>query len=141
MKHCNRCDITKSLDEFGNNKRKEDGKQAYCKECAKAYNAAHYRKHPDRRRAWNLKSLKLAQQFVWNYLLVHPCSDCPEADPVVLQFDHVRGTKLFNISEAVHAGYSIRKIQEEIDKCEVRCANCHLRQTASRGNWYKHIDI
>jgi hypothetical protein len=29
-------------------------------------------------------------------------------------------------------------IQEEINKCEVVCANCHKRRSAKRmGNWYK----
>lgn len=126
--------------EFGNNKRKPDGKQPYCKPCGNAYNKAHYNKYPEKRRELTQKAKKVAQQYIWDYLKTNPCTDCPEADPVVLQFDHVRGKKLFHIGEATTRGYSVKKIQEEIDKCEVRCANCHMRQTATRGNFYQRID-
>jgi hypothetical protein len=131
VKTCNKCGLEKSLQEFGNNKNKRDGKQSYCKLCGQAYNKAHYRKFPEKRREWNEKAKKVAQQYIWDYLKAHPCADCSEPDPIVLQFDHVRGEKRFNIGEASTSGYSVKMIQSEIDKCEVRCANCHMRQTAS----------
>ena len=28
-------------------------------------------------------------------------------------------------------------IEEEIDKCDVRCANCHRKKHAREGGWYK----
>jgi hypothetical protein len=37
MKACSKCKIEKELDKFGKNKSKKDGRQTYCKECAKAY--------------------------------------------------------------------------------------------------------
>lgn len=141
MKTCCKCKTEKTLVEFGNNKSRFDGKQSYCKLCAKGYNSAHYSKHPEKRKDLNERAKKKAQQFIWDYLKQNSCVDCPESDPIVLQFDHVRGKKLFNLSEAAASGYSISKIMDEIAKCEVRCANCHLRQTASRGNWYSLIDM
>jgi hypothetical protein len=39
----------------------------------------------------------------------------------------------------IQSGYSIAKIKEEIEKCEVRCANCHRKVTAQRGNWYRTL--
>jgi hypothetical protein len=75
--------------------------------------------------------------FVSNYLAAHPCVDCGEADPVVLDFDHVDG-KSMAISAGL-IGWSIARIIQEIRKCEVRCANCHRRRTAKQLGWYDYL--
>lgn len=69
------------------------------------------------------------RNFVQNFLKNNPCTDCPESDPIVLEFDHVRGVKHRNVADMINAGFSLKSIQKEIDKCEVRCANCHRRKT------------
>lgn len=68
--------------------------------------------------------------WVLDYLKSHSCVDCGEKDPVILEFDHVRGKKDFNISQVLHRGVSLSTIQAEIKKCDVRCANCHRKRTA-----------
>lgn len=73
-----------------------------------------------------------ARKYVWEYLSNQRCMDCGEYDPLVLTFDHVRGTKKMNISQMVNQGYLVEVIQEEIDKCEVVCNNCHLRREKKR---------
>ena len=64
------------------------------------------------------------------YFVVHPCVDCGERDPVVLEFDHLRDKRLA-ISSQLH-GRNWQTILDEIEKCEVLCANCHRRRTARR---------
>lgn len=58
-----------------------------------------------------------------------PCIDCGiHYPPIVMEFDHVRGEKLFDIgtTSGGSAGYhTIAEIEAEIAKCDVRCANCH----------------
>ena len=71
------------------------------------------------------------------YLSSHPCVDCEENDIIVLEFDHVRGKKLYNISDMVARDFSWKSIQKEIEKCDIRCANCHKRRTAQMFSYYK----
>ncbi len=59
-----------------------------------------------------------------------PCLDCGVSYPYyVMDFDHVRGEKSFNLSEVVKGAQSKKVILEEIDKCEVVCSNCHRIRT------------
>ena len=76
------------------------------------------------------------RQYLISYLTSHPCTDCGETDIIVLEFDHIE-SKEIGISKAVNRGWSLKKIQNEIAKCVVRCANCHRRKTAKDFNWYK----
>jgi hypothetical protein len=49
-----------------------------------------------------------------------------------MDLDHVRGRKEFKVSEVVQKAYSIslERLQAEIAKCDVVCANCHRVRTA-----------
>jgi transposase-like protein len=73
---------------------------------------------------------------VLEYLRRHPCVDCRECDPVVLEFDHV-GLKRAAVTRLAWYGCSIATIDAEIGECEVRCANCHRRMTAMRGDHFR----
>ena len=70
-------------------------------------------------------------RYLLDYFLAHPCSDCGETDAVVLEFDHVRGEKTFDIGASL-TYRNWQAILAEIAKCEVVCANCHRRRTANR---------
>jgi len=65
----------------------------------------------------------------------HPCVDCGEPDPVVLEFDHL-SDKEEDVSTLLARNWKL--VLAEIAKCEVRCANCHRRVTAKRANWTRH---
>jgi hypothetical protein len=84
------------------------------------------------RRAGKQNAIAAAKAYVRQHLLTHPCVDCGEHDPVVLEFDHVTGQKVRDVGSMARAGWNLAAIQAEIAKCEVRCANCHRRITARR---------
>jgi hypothetical protein len=98
----------------------------------------HYAKHRDRVIAKAKEYSKVARNrtraFINNYLKTNPCVDCGEADPIILEFDHIKDKK-FNISDAARDGVGIKKLKAEIAKCEVRCANCHRKKTYQRSGW------
>lgn len=63
------------------------------------------------------------------------CLDCGELDFIVLEFDHRDPTtKSFSISD-VGATVSMKRLKEELQKCDVVCSNCHRRRTAKYYNW------
>lgn len=107
------------------------------KEYQKKRSRAHYLKNAEHVKARTKKNRVIYQQtalrWIYEYLLSHPCVDCLESDPIVLEFDHREGTeKVFNIADATSGRVSLDRIKEEVEKCDVRCANCHRRMTYSR---------
>lgn len=57
-----------------------------------------------------------------------PCADCGKSYPYyVMDFDHVRGTKVLRISAMQDRKLEV--LEEEIAKCDVVCANCHRERT------------
>jgi hypothetical protein len=69
------------------------------------------------------------------------CADCGINDARVLEFDHVKGIKKnvknqrgAGVGYMVRNGYKWSTIKREIEKCEVRCRNCHQIKTAREIN-------
>jgi len=96
----------------------------------------HYEKHKDKikKRSYrrNKSQRVIAKEYVNAVKSLSQCIDCGETNPVVLDFDHVKGNKIMCISNMVRNSYSIETIKKEIKKCEIRCANCHRIVTYNR---------
>jgi hypothetical protein len=134
MKICIDCSIAKSLNEFHRKTNSKDGRQPRCKQCSTNKRSQWYKNNSSKSKKSNRKRAFDRRQKIVDYLKEHPCIDCGEEDPIVLQFDHIRDKKI-DISNMVgRNGWEI--IQEEIAKCVVRCANCHTRKTAKEQKWY-----
>lgn len=93
--------------------------------------------YKDKAKERTLEQTKKNKEFISEYLSNNSCVDCGEKDIIVLEFDHINDKK-YNIADMIQTGYSLATIKKEIDKCEVRCANCHrrithLRRTQSKG--------
>lgn len=143
-KVCAKCGDEKpaTLEFFNKKTRSKDGLQHICKQCDSKRAKGLYENNKVRYKkliaARKKKYLEELNEFIVEYLLTHPCVDCFEADIRCLDFDHVRGNKFKNISIMKNQTYSLEKIKEEIEKCEVRCANCHRKKTCTDQNWYKN---
>lgn len=137
-KRCPSCSTIKRLSEFSSRTVMEPKPCSYCRSCQREYCKLHYQRNRPAhnvRRYRRQKNTRLRLiQLVAQYKIGAKCVDCGEADPIVLEFDHVRGTKKGNISRMLCTA-TWSKIQEEIAKCELRCANCHRRKTARDLGW------
>lgn len=146
MKICSKClDKKDETKDFNKKHGTKDGLQYICKECDRTRAKQLYQNNKEHyKKLIKINKKKYTQalnDFLINYLKTHPCVDCSESDIRCLDFDHVRGEKFKNISIMRNETYSLNKLKLEIDKCEVRCANCHRKKTAIDFNWYKNIEL
>jgi hypothetical protein len=136
---CSVCRRFKEPEDFAWHRKAKDQRDTYCRACRAAYKRAHYAANRQRyidnaaRRKRRLNEENLRQ--VLRHLSAHPCADCGETDPLVLEFDHV-GDKSFSIGSALR-DRPWGQIEHEISQCEVVCANCHRRRTARRGGFMR----
>lgn len=85
----------------------------------------------DRNNAWLREHSAARRQFLAELKVERGCADCGyDAHPAALDFDHVRGEKKFNIAHGVTRKWD--KLLQEIEKCDVVCANCHRIRTYNR---------
>ncbi len=86
-----------------------------------------YRKEMDKLRREKLRIL------VDNIKLERGCIDCGYNDnALALEFDHVRGVKVKAVASMVTNKDKVETILSEIEKCDVRCSNCHRIKTFER---------
>ena len=102
-----------------------------CMECAReARNRSYHRNKPamvERNRKFMVKRRELIQSFKDK-----PCVDCGVKYPYyVMDFDHKEG-ELKNFNLATSAYKDLRRVQEEMCKCDLVCANCHRERTHQR---------
>jgi len=140
-KKCTRCDEEKPLSEFYWKNKTKGIRQYRCKDCAKGDGSSWYEKnkktHIEKVFKNNVKYRATTREYLKSYLEKHPCVDCGESDIMVLEFDHVRGEKKFNISSVIFREASLDRLDEEIKKCDIRCANCHRRKTMKQLGWFR----
>jgi hypothetical protein len=134
MRRCGRCGELKSVEEFAWRRKAKGQRHNYCRPCHAAYHREHYLANRARyiaQAAATKASLRVERtRLLIEYFAEHPCVDCGEADPLVLEFDHLRD-KSFEIAAGI-IDHSWARILAEIEKCEVVCANCHRRRTVRR---------
>jgi hypothetical protein len=141
MKRCVVCKQTKAEKEFNWRWKTQGRRWGTCKVCQRRqknrYYAAHREEYNARKRIRTQTTRDAARQYVLDYLSTHPCVECGESDPMVLEFDHIHGRKSKAVSVMVSEGKTFEAIQVEIDKCQVLCANCHRRKTMKERGWFK----
>jgi hypothetical protein len=143
VKICTKCKTEKPETCFQFRNKKKGQRHSVCTECGRFYRRTHYKNN---KIYYKKKARKRGKEVVREnhikiieYLKLHPCVDCGEKDILVLQFDHVRGIKRTEVSILYNCGYSWNTVEQEIAKCEVRCANCHQRKTVKQLGYYRGL--
>lgn len=141
MKQCSYCKQLKPESAF-NWKHKHLKRASHCKICSRKQIRSHYKKNTSyylkKAKKRNAKIKKQHEEFLAKYLKARACIDCGEKDLVVLELDHRDPQqKKASISALMSDGASWEGIEEEIKKCDVRCANCHRRKTAYENNSWR----
>jgi len=132
MKTCSTCKESKAVEQFSKFSKSKDGLQARCKQCCKAAYIADKPAQIARVTARNLKHKAELKQYLFR-LKSNPCTDCKISyHPFVMDWDHVRGTKVNDINYLVRSAVSWQKLEAELAKCELVCSNCHRLRTGVR---------
>lgn len=139
MKKCSKCGFSKALSEFYQRKKHRTGEYyERCKECFKQRGRIYY--HQNHERQLYLAKLRkkryIQEREKWlSVIKDKPCIDCgTKYPPYVMDFDHKDGeTKVASISWLARRNTSsFFKIKQEIEKCDLVCANCHRQRTHDR---------
>jgi hypothetical protein len=140
-KFCPTCVTQKSVNDFGKDKARADGLQSQCRACKSVVQKRWYQANKARHVANVARCRRKAEAkiigLIVAYLREHPCVDCGETNPVVLEFDHVKGQKQNSVCNLIRRGCGWEAIAAEIQKCEVRCCKCHCIKTAKQFGYRK----
>jgi len=139
MPVCVMCHEDKPASEFALRSRATGQLQSHCRKCHAAYRRQHYLDHRDvyiAREMARIDGYRAEnRRLIFEYLGTHPCVDCGETDALVLEFDHRdRKTKRSEVARLA-ASKPWKVVRAEIDKCDVRCGNCHRKRTATQLGW------
>lgn len=111
-KICNKCGVEKDYELFAKN---GNSVRSYCKECEAARARENYQK---------------TQKYIRS--LKTKCSKCGyDRNPAALEFHHPNDNKDSEVAKLASKSWSIplkEKIDIEISKCELLCANCHREE-------------
>jgi hypothetical protein len=135
-KFCSPCNSDLDIDEFRIDNKKTGRRHSCCKECQKKYAKKYYKEyysvHIDEYTKTRKHRRRTTQEKIFELLVDKHCVDCGESNPLTLDFDHVSGKKVFSISKSYHKRWEI--VEKELQKCIIRCANCHRIKTAKERN-------
>jgi hypothetical protein len=141
MKVCPSCNTEKEDHEFNYRYKALGIRHNICIVCQRVYKRKWYHgsakeTHLENVKERNKRMRAEAKEFVYQYLLTHPCEMCGESDVRALEFHHT-GEKNRSISVMVARGAILDRLREELAKCQVLCANCHRKLTMDERGWFR----
>ena len=151
IKKCYKCKKNIPLTGFNKNKARKDSLQSSCKPCQRQTSKKYY--NSNRKRCIDIIGINRRRRALENYIeiitkyLNVPCVDCKKIyHPASMVFDHKVGSvkniyRNEGVNYLISAGYSKEVIKEEIEKCDVRCQNCHYLKTSKDFKHWSEISF
>ena len=131
LRSCSTCGRSKPESEFHRSLTRQF---SYCRDCRRAYDRRYY--------AERGKAARLARTHVWrvgrrawmdSLKEGRPCADCGESfPPCVMHWDHLPGYQKADEISVMVTQRRREAILDELAKCELVCANCHVMRTVRR---------
>ena len=138
-KCCQRCGEDVPVAEFSFKNKRLGSRHPVCKRCHSAYARNHYKNNAPKYK--ESASRSRPRQTARNKTWVHAqkagraCLDCGGSFPAVcMDFDHIEGSaKVDSISRMMSTTVvSLKRLAEEVAKCDLVCSNCHRIRTYRR---------
>ena len=107
----------------------------------KEYQQKHHQRTKKKKRKQQNQLKDKRQHFVLEEMQRRggKCAKCGFSDIRALDWHHLDpNEKVNSISEMIRDRVSMDKLQAELDKCELICANCHRIEEQRLGNWTKN---
>jgi len=129
MKTCTKCNKSKHLDDFAKNKTGKDGLRSQCKDCHNSYYRQYFSNKANMAKQI-ARVYKDKKQYRWKFgefktklgCAVCGYNKCDRS----LHFHHKDPSKKqLLLSRARSMSLSKSKLEKEIKKCILLCANCH----------------
>ena len=125
VKVCYKCKLSKSIDEFAINKKRPDGLNSQCKSCHKEYRRQHYLNNKQK---YINKASEYRKSF-WKWFKelkqTFKCKQCGEDRWWVLDFHHKNPKDKDEEVSKIVRHCNKKRVLNEINKCDILCANCH----------------
>ncbi len=125
MKTCSKCGEEKSLVEYYLFSKSKDGHQKMCKQCMKiSYNKCRLKKKDHYQQVQRDREKRNSERLMeWKH--TQQCLHCENNNPITLDLHHRDPLEDDVWIADVFRNWSWKRLKEEIDKCDVLCANCH----------------
>lgn len=116
-----------------------------CVECwdihyAHLTKSVEYHKEKQRKEGRSTRKKQIARnrEYIHSVLKTVQCMDCGYSNLIALEFDHRDPSQKYDaVTRMVNDGTTLDRIKQEIEKCDVVCANCHAIRTAHRSKSWR----
>jgi len=141
-RRCTHCSKTKPIEEFSYKYKLFERRHSHCKVCQRKYARGHYNNNKSvylrKARKNQAKVLAINRRKMISYLNEKKCQDCGCSDIRVLEFFHkIKAQENASVGNLLSKGWSWKRVEIEMNKCIVVCANCRIIRETNKKNFYR----